>query len=734
MKTLRKAFFCLLIVFCPLFATVCSSGEDEETWDEAGPGETANFIIDLAGTSRLANYPGYSPAAGDFTYLESVLTFSSGGTAVKSFTARGTSVIKGSITPDTYEVTLESFLISDSSLFLEGEGNPNPVTVNPGKNTINIDAYKSVTVSPDTASVSTTQTFNASVHGGGSVTWSVERGDGTAPSATINSSGNLDVSGEADGTVLIITASSGTNPERRGIAEVEVDSSALTISITPPTKVLTPMFIVSVYDERSLNFTVEVEGFTSASDATGVGLSISAPTGFSYSDNEATAFVSGGPVYKKTYSVTITYNGTTAFPDPAQTVSITGLTSVPGGYSAFPPGYSADTTVTVYDGQSDFTGTYDRRIPVNNANKAYFNSFAADTVLAIGLGKHYRQTESFTPPNPWTPIGTSSIGSGFSGSFDGGTYEIDALAITTISSNDQGMFGYISGMGVVRNVHLINVNITGNYSNVGAIAGSNYGAIRGCSVSNAAGSNGIITSLTSSQRIGGIVGENGGLVENCYTTCDVTGHWYIGGIAGRNIGIIRNCYSTSYVSGEDLTLPPWSWVGGITGINDGSGMVQNCYVTGIINGGLGPGSIGVNGVGGIVGNSISSSSVRNCVALNPYLVALSTFSRIDAGAPGILDHNYGRYGMKKTSNVGGGSYYIPGWGDNLNVRDGKDITTAQYNTLAWWTTTANWSTASGASVWDFTTSGPWIWNTTNSLPILKNMPGTQNHTVLPIPP
>ena len=81
--------------------------------------------------------------------------------------------------------------------------------------------------------------------------------------------------------------------------------------------------------------------------------------------------------------------------------------------------------------------------------------------------------------------------------------------------------------------------------------------------------------------IGGLVGDNKGLISDCYATGAVSGNREIGGFAGRNFsyGTIINCYATGQVDGDEN-------VGGFVGINEDiyEGIISHCYAAGDVSG------------------------------------------------------------------------------------------------------------------------------------------------------
>ena len=103
------------------------------------------------------------------------------------------------------------------------------------------------------------------------------------------------------------------------------------------------------------------------------------------------------------------------------------------------------------------------------------------------------------------------------------------------------------------------------------------------------------------KNIGLLGGSNNGL--------SVGVGYYVGGIVAYGIGgRIQNCYVTGTVNGGGNNTFTNSYVGGIAG--SFSGTIENCYVTGNVS--SGPAATNAY-VGGIVGSLIpTSATVRNC--------------------------------------------------------------------------------------------------------------------------
>jgi uncharacterized repeat protein (TIGR02543 family) len=170
----------------------------------------------------------------------------------------------------------------------------------------------------------------------------------------------------------------------------------------------------------------------------------------------------------------------------------------------------------------------------------------------------------------------------FSGSLDGQGYEIRDLFINRPYEAFVGLFGAIGDQGVINNIVVMSVTVTGGY-HVGSLIGRNYGTV---SESCAAGVVTSVTSVTSNESVvGGLVGMNDGTVSNSYSTGSVSGYHQVGGLVGQNdLGTISNSYSSANVSGNEA-------VGGLEGRS--FGIVSNSYSTGSVT--------GDNDVGGLVG-------------------------------------------------------------------------------------------------------------------------------------
>ena len=195
----------------------------------------------------------------------------------------------------------------------------------------------------------------------------------------------------------------------------------------------------------------------------------------------------------------------------------------------------------------------------------------------------------------WTPIGnfSANISNIYTGTFDGAGYTISNLKVDNSSADYQGFVGYLESGGAIQNLTLDeNCSVTGS-DNVGGICGDNYGTIKNCYNS---------ASVSGSWYVGGICGSSTyGTITNCGNGGAVTSSSdYVGGVSGYNQknSTIKNCYNTGTVSSS------YDYVGGICGLNRST--IESCYNTGSVS--------GRSDVGGVCG--LNRSTITKCYWLN----------------------------------------------------------------------------------------------------------------------
>jgi hypothetical protein len=170
---------------------------------------------------------------------------------------------------------------------------------------------------------------------------------------------------------------------------------------------------------------------------------------------------------------------------------------------------------------------------------------------------------SLTPVAPDTDSSSGGFqGSKFTGIFDGKGHILRNAILNHAGKDCVALFGYLGSGGIVKNLGVENVNVTGR-NNLGGMCGyNNSGTIINCY------STGSISGDSGSQNIGGLVGYHyDGTITNCYSFANIFGYSYIGGLVGRHdAGIISNCYSTGSVTSGSQN----NYLGGLVGFSKGS--------------------------------------------------------------------------------------------------------------------------------------------------------------------
>lgn len=124
----------------------------------------------------------------------------------------------------------------------------------------------------------------------------------------------------------------------------------------------------------------------------------------------------------------------------------------------------------------------------------------------------------------------------FCGTFDGSGHTISGLSIDDDGST-LGLFRYITTGATVKNLSVQgNLHPQGSRDSIGGIAGQNAGLIENCTFSG---------TVSASDKVGGIAGVNTvlGVIDHCQAEGNIQGDHFVGGIAGENMGVIR--YSTN---------------------------------------------------------------------------------------------------------------------------------------------------------------------------------------------
>ncbi|MDT0606832.1 T9SS type A sorting domain-containing protein [Croceitalea rosinachiae] len=153
----------------------------------------------------------------------------------------------------------------------------------------------------------------------------------------------------------------------------------------------------------------------------------------------------------------------------------------------------------------------------------------------------------------FSPIGNNS--NRFMGLYDGNGSLITNLYIDRSSTNFVGFIGYNQLGSELKNLGLIDVNITGD-NVTGSLVGRNLGSIDECF------SSGVVNAPI---LLGGITGANYQSITNSYTNVVTNGLGTQGGLSGENAtNNITNSYSTGLVNSSGFS-------GGLNGYTDSFG-------------------------------------------------------------------------------------------------------------------------------------------------------------------
>jgi PGF-CTERM protein len=245
---------------------------------------------------------------------------------------------------------------------------------------------------------------------------------------------------------------------------------------------------------------------------------------------------------------------------------------------------------------------------------------------------------------------------GFTGNFDGAKHTISGLTIDRRSTGFVGLFGDLEPGGRIENVSLKNADITGEdfvgglvgnnvdgtvtesyatgdvsgTSNVGGLAGANSGII------NKSYATGNVSGSGDKKNVGGLVGENqpSATVRESYATGDVSGRREVGGLVGENRGIVNESHANASVSGDFR-------VGGLVGANDGT--VTESYVTSSISG-----SSNVGGLAGANSGTVTESYATGGVSGDDFVGGL-----VGRNLRGLVTESYATGSVNGTDGGGG---------------------------------------------------------------------------------
>lgn len=238
--------------------------------------------------------------------------------------------------------------------------------------------------------------------------------------------------------------------------------------------------------------------------------------------------------------------------------------------------------------------------------------------------------------------GAGALG-GVAGVNEGTLDNVDSLGVTTglyeleghnstkknqYSDNVGGIAGTNSG--AVTNAY--NESIVSGRDNVGGILGVNNGASVS-NVANASSVTGEADSGTTSDYVGGLVGDNEGSITNGRNNGEITGNNYVGGLVGKNG--TEDSILTNLVNDESAAIIGDKWVGGIAGANAGT-IKADGGNDNLINRGTITGQMYVGGVAGE--NTGTIANTHNDVELHVRYKGTDNSAKYFGGVAGINGH------------------------------------------------------------------------------------------------
>ena len=176
--------------------------------------------------------------------------------------------------------------------------------------------------------------------------------------------------------------------------------------------------------------------------------------------------------------------------------------------------------------------------------------------------------------------------------FDGNGYVINTLYSHMTSLDDRrseasGLFAHVREDSVIRNIGVINVDITGAH-NVGGLAATNEGEVL----------NSYTTGRVSGEdNVGGLVGANRRIIRFSHSATEASGESRVGGLVGWSTAGSRGQEASITASFATANVTGGSEVGGLVGRNE-EGLVASSYATGPVAGRSRVGGLlGVNAAG-----------------------------------------------------------------------------------------------------------------------------------------
>jgi len=229
----------------------------------------------------------------------------------------------------------------------------------------------------------------------------------------------------------------------------------------------------------------------------------------------------------------------------------------------------------------------------------------------------------------FTPIGSAAAR--YTGTFDGGLHTLSNLTIRRPDDSIIGLFGYVGAGGVLKNLTMRNVDISG-YGNVGALAG----VVLGGAVDKVAAAG----TVSGTSTVGGLVGTlSQSSLSNASADMTLRGVSTVGGLVGS---ASRSTVSNVATAGTITNAPSIyssSNFGGVAGSNSQSSIAdaQSRVAITVTNSSYIGGLVGYNS-----GSAATTASILRSTAYGNILVTYTARPGTDARVGGLVGwSNYG---------------------------------------------------------------------------------------------
>lgn len=196
----------------------------------------------------------------------------------------------------------------------------------------------------------------------------------------------------------------------------------------------------------------------------------------------------------------------------------------------------------------------------------------------------------------WVPIGTESVELRFYGTYSGNGYQIRNLRINRTSQEHYiGLFGFLGQNSGLRDIGLINAQVSGGMQVGALVGGMELGVVQDCYAEGSVTASGIVGLLIGNCVTGSVVSRSFSMGTVIATSGNATG-----GLIGAlgNFAALNNSYSHANV------ISAGEFVGGLVGTNALYSTITDCYSMGAVQ------SPGLD-VGGLVGKEGYEATTTN---------------------------------------------------------------------------------------------------------------------------